>query len=238
MSTSPLVVLAPAAFSIALDGAAAAFSRDTGRSIEMTYGPAADPVANSIESRISNVDGFDVAFLPQGLMAKGADAGRILPASVVDVMRSSIGACVSSDAASPQIGSVAALVDTLNRSSRIAVSAAGSGIYVSQVLLKRLGLEEALKDRLLTVTNEPVAAVVNRGAAEIGFQQLAELLHVEGVSIVGAIPAELQSYTVICGGMSSGSRRAEVATSFLDYFVTEAARSALKAGGVDPLPAG
>lgn len=237
MSASPLIVLAPAAFSIALDGVATAYSRETGRSIAMTYGPAAGPVANSIESRISSVNGFDVAFLPQGLMAKGADAGRILPASVVDVMRSSVGACVRSDSASTQIGSVAALVDTLKRSSWIAVSAAGSGIYVSQVLLKRLGLEEDLKDRLLTVTSEPVAAVVKRGDAEIGFQQLAELLHVYGVKILGPIPAEVQSYTVIAGGVSAGSKRADDARDYLQFVESAAARPALEAGGVDHMQA-
>ena len=41
----------------------------------------------------------------------------------------------------------------------------------------------------------PVAAVVARGEAEIGFQQVSELIHVPGVLFVGPIPAELQEET-------------------------------------------
>lgn len=232
MSTSPLVVLAPAAFSIALDAVAAAFFRETGTAIGMVYGPASGNAANSIESRIANARDFDVAFLPKGLMTKGAEAGRIQPETVVEVIRSSVGACARAGDSTGRIDTVAALTETLSRSSKIAVSAAGSGIYVSQVLLKRLGLDQMLKDRLLIVHSEPVAAAVERGEADIGFQQMAELLHVDGVAILGPIPNEVQSYTVISGGVSTATTRAEDTRHFLRYFSTDAARSSLEAGGL------
>ena len=235
MTISPLVVLAPAAFSIALDAVSTAFSHKTGIAIAMVYGPASGNSANSIENRISDAGDFDLVFLPKGLMTKGAEAGRIQPGSVVDVMRSSIGACSRLHDNTRQIDTVAAFTETLSRSSRIAVSAAGSGIYVSQVLLKRLGLKQTLKDRLLIVNSEPVAAAVKRGDADIGFQQIAELLHVDGVAILRPIPEELQGYTVISGGVSNGTTRPLEATDFLGYLSTDAARSALQAGGVKPV---
>lgn len=72
-------------------------------------------------------------------------------------------------------------------------------------------------------SGEPVAAVVARGEAEIGFQQVSELIHVPGVSFVGAIPAELQSGFVFTGALTSAAREPEAAPAILRAGLTPAA---------------
>ena len=54
-------------------------------------------------------------------------------------------------------------------------------------------------------SDEPVAAVVARGEAEIGFQQIAELIHVPGITFVGAIPAQLQPETLYSAALASNA---------------------------------
>src|SRR5213076_2722695 len=96
----------------------------------------------------------------------------------------------------PDIASVEAFRATLLAAKSIAYSDSGSGTFLSTTLFPKLGLAEQLAGKSRKVrgppSGEPVAAVVARGEAEIGFQQVSELIHVPGVSFVGTIPAELQ----------------------------------------------
>ena len=61
------------------------------------------------------------------------------------------------------------------------------------------------------IMSERVGAVVARGEAEIGFQQLSELLPIAGIDIVGPLPAELQRVTVFSAGIAAGAREPEAA---------------------------
>ncbi len=78
----------------------------------------------------------------------------------------------------------------------IGYSDSGSGTYLSTVLFNKLGIADQIARKSRKVrgppSGEPVAAVVARGEVEIGFQQVSELIHVPGVTFVGALPSELQ----------------------------------------------
>src|SRR5262245_48349501 len=81
----------------------------------------------------------------------------------------------------------------------IAYSDSGSGTYLSTTLFPRLGIADQVAGKSRKVrgppSGEPVAAVVARGEAEVGFQQVSELIHVPGITFVGTIPAEVQPTT-------------------------------------------
>jgi len=80
-------------------------------------------------------------------------------------------------------------------------------------------------------SGEPVAAVVARGEAEIGFQQVSELIHVPGTTFVGAIPAELQPVIFFAGALTSTVRQPEAASALIRFLASpEAAPTILKAG--------
>ena len=116
--------------------------------------------------------------------------------SKVELARSLVGMVVRAGAAKPDIGSVEAFRNTLLAAKSIAYSDSGSGTYLSTTLFAKLGVADQIAGKSRKVrgppSGEPVAAVVARGEAEIGFQQVSELIHVPGVNFVGAIPAELQ----------------------------------------------
>ena len=115
---------------------------------------------------------------------------------------------VRAGAAKPDIGSVEAFKRTLLAATSIAYSDSSSGTYLSTVLFAKLGVADQIAGKSRKVrgppSGEPVAAVVARGEAEIGFQQVSELIHVPGISFVGTIPAELQNFPALTKMRSPG----------------------------------
>jgi len=67
------------------------------------------------------------------------------------------------------------------RAKSIAYSAQVSGDYLSTELFPRLGIADQVKAKSQRIEHERVGAVVARGEAEIGFQQISELLPIEGI---------------------------------------------------------
>src|SRR6185503_1032988 len=118
-------------------------------------------------------------------------------------------------------------------------SDSASGIFLSTTLFAKLGVADQVAGKSRKVrgppSGEPVAAVVARGEVEIGFQQVSELLHVEGVTFVGAIPAELQPGFSFVGAITSAARQPDGALALIRFLASpEAASTILKAGLTPP----
>ena len=62
------------------------------------------------------------------------------------------------------------------------------GNYVSTEMFRPLGIADRVAAKSRRIDGERVAAVVARGEAGIGFQQISELLPVPGVTFVGPLP--------------------------------------------------
>jgi molybdate transport system substrate-binding protein len=132
--------------------------------------------------------------------------GKIIADSRVDLVKSPIGIAVKSGATKPDISSADAVRHALLAAKSIAYSDSASGVYVSTEMFQRLGITEDMKGKARQIPAEPVAGVVARGDAEIGLQQISEMLPVAGVDIVGPLPADLQKITVFSAGIATGSR--------------------------------
>ena len=188
-------------------------------------------------SRLAGDEPADVVLLPTALLGEQIAQGRVAPGSNADVMRSLIGACVRAGARIPDISTVAALTRALRDAGSVALSTAGSGAYVSNVLYKRLGLEAEMSAKTRTISSEPVGAVVARGEAELGFQQMSELLACDGIAIVGPLPDEVQNATVIAAGITSRCRLVDEAQAFVKFLCSAEAAPLLRTGGVEPVTA-
>ncbi|MBK8117993.1 MAG: substrate-binding domain-containing protein [Sulfuritalea sp.] len=73
------------------------------------------------------------------------------------------------------------------------------------------------------------------GEAELGFQQVSELLHVKGIQFLGQIPAEIQSYTVYSGAAHSQSSQSEAALAFLKVLRQPGTAAIVRKSGMEPL---
>ena len=128
---------------------------------------------------------------------------------------------------------------TLLAAKSIAYSDSGSGTYLSTTLFRQLGIADEIARKSRKVrgppSGEPVAAVVARGEAEIGFQQVAELIHVPGVTFVGTIPAEVQPPTFFAGALTRAVREPEAAGALLRFLASPQAEPVIRKAGLTPL---
>jgi len=142
-------------------------------------------------------------------------------------------------AAKPEIGTLEAFRRTLLAAKSIAYSDSSCGTYLSTTLFPKLGIaaEVAGKSRKVRgpPSGEPVAAVVARGEAEIGFQQVSELIHVPGITFVGTLPAEVQPIIYFAGALTSTAQQADAAGALLRFLASPAAAPAIRKAGLYPV---
>jgi molybdate transport system substrate-binding protein len=116
----------------------------------------------------------------------------------------------------------------------VAYSDSASGVYVGTELFKRLGISDEMKGKARMIPAEPVASVVARGDAELGFQQISELLPIAGADLVGPLPPELQKITIFSAGITASASQPEAGTALIAFLASAAATSVLKKAGLDP----
>jgi molybdate transport system substrate-binding protein len=161
--------------------------------------------------------------------------GKVVSGSRVDLMKSGVGVAVRAGASKPDIRSAEALRKTLIDARSIAYSTGPSGVYVAK-LFERMGIAEQVKSKVMTAkTGERVGTLVARGEAEIGFQQVSELIHDSGIQYLGPLPGDLQSITVYSAGIHSQGGQPAAAKALVDFIVTPAAAAVIKKNGMDPV---
>jgi molybdate transport system substrate-binding protein len=216
------------------------FERATGNHVITTRGPSMGDSPEAIPARLARGESADVVILDGGAADELGKRGLVQADSKTELARSLIGMVVREGAQKPDISSVTALRDTLLAAKSIAYSDSGSGTYLSTVLFQKLGVADQIASRSRKVrgppSGEPVAAVVARGEAEIGFQQVAELIHVSGVALVGALPAEVQPMFSFAGVLTRTAREAEAARSLLRFLSSREAAPTITKAGLMPLP--
>jgi molybdate transport system substrate-binding protein len=219
----------------------AAFERATGHRLITTRGPSMGDSPEAIPARLERGETADVVILDGGAADKLAKRGFVRAGSKVDLARSQIGMVVRAGVAKPDIGSVEALRRTLLAAESVGYSDSGSGTYLSTTLFGQLGVADQVAGKSRRVrgppSGEPVAAVVARGEVEIGFQQVSELIHVPGVTFVGAIPAELQPGHSFAGAITSAARQPDAARALLRFLASPEWASTIVEAGLTP-PAG
>jgi molybdate transport system substrate-binding protein len=216
-----------------------AFERASGHHLVTTRGPSMGDSPEAIPARLARGETADVVILDGGAADELGRRGLVRAGSMVELARSQIGMVVRAGAAKPDIGTVEAFRSALLAAKSIAYSDSGSGTYLSATLFAKLGIADQVASKSRKVrgppSGEPVAAVVARGEAEIGFQQVSELLHVPGVTFVGAIPTELQPGFSFAGVLTSNARQPEAASALVRFLASpDAAPTILKAGLTPP----
>jgi molybdate transport system substrate-binding protein len=213
-----------------------AFERASGHRLVTIRGPSMGDSPEAIPTRIARGEVADVVILDGHAVDALAQKGVVDGNSMVTLARSQIGMVVRSGAARPDISSVAAFRDALMAAKSIAYSDSGSGTYLSTTLFGKLGLADQVLPKARKVrgppSGEPVAAVVARGEAEIGFQQVSELIHTEGVTVVGAIPAELQPGFTFAGALTRTARDAEAGRALIAFLASPEAASVVAKMGL------
>jgi molybdate transport system substrate-binding protein len=166
-----------------------------------------------------------------------AKQGKVVADSRVALVKSPIGISVKAGAPKPDISSADAVKRALLAAKSIAYSDSASGVYVSTEMFQKLGIAEQMKDKARKIPAEPVAGVVARGDAEIGFQQISEMLPVPGIDIVGQLPPDLQKITVFSAGIATVSKEPDAGKALIKFLASPAASAAIVKSGMEPIPA-
>lgn len=227
-------VLITTAMKAAIDDLAPGFEKAAGHKLRIAYGP-----SGALAKRIADGEAADLVILAGGIDGL-IKQGSIVTDSRRDIARVRIGVGVRNGAPRPEIGTVEAFKQTLLKAKSVAYvdPAAGgaSGIYLAK-MLERLGIlaEVNAKARLARGgTEDMVSAIVARGDAEIGLQQISEIMSVPGVDLVGPLPDELQTVTVYSAGVPGTATDADGARALIRFLTTPAAAAVYKTKGLDP----
>src|SRR5205085_5686356 len=216
-----------------------AFERASGHHLVTTRGPSMGDSPEAIPARLARGEAADVVILDGAAADELGKRGVVRGDSKVELALSKVGMVVRAGAAKPDIGSVDAFRATLLAAKSIAYSDSGSGTYLSGTLFPKLGVAGEIAGKSRKVggppSGEPVAAVVARGEAEIGFQQVSELIHVPGVTFVGAIPAELQPGFSFAGALTVVAREPEAASALLRFLASSEAAPVISKAGLAPI---
>jgi molybdate transport system substrate-binding protein len=218
---APIAVVSTLALKGVLEQSRAAFERALGAPLELHF--------DATQAIVARMPPADLLVLTAEAMAQLQAGGRV--AQVRALGSSGVGVAVRAGAPQPDIGSVEALKRTLEAAGSVAHSKVGaSGIYFAG-LLERLGIR--LRKRVV-VEKGPVGLAVAAGEAEIGVQQLCELAPVRGIDIVGPLPEPVQKTTEFVAGIPTGAANPQGAAALIDLLGSEAARAAMRAGGMQP----
>jgi molybdate transport system substrate-binding protein len=239
VSAADVHVMISAGFYRAYSELAPAFERASGHRLVTTRGPSMGDSPEAIPARLARGETAGVVILDGGAADALGRRGLVRASSKVELAHSQIGMVVRAGAAKPDISSVEAFRSTLLAAKSIAYSDSGSGTYLSTTLFPKLGIADQVAGKSRKVrgppSGEPVAAVIARGEAEIGFQQVSELIHVPGVTFVGAIPAELQPGFSFAAALTSAVRQPEAASALIRYLASPEAAPAIVKAGLTPL---
>ncbi len=188
----------------------------------------------NVNKRLADGESYDLIIMSATSIDEHSKSGKIVAGSRVDLAKSGVGLAVKAGAPKPDISSVDALKKTLLAVKSIGYSTGPSGVYLVN-LLQKLGVADAVKPKLKqTPSGVFVGTLVADGDAEIGFQQVSELVHFKGVDYVGALPADVQLFTTFASGIQTGAKEADAAKALVKFLTSPEAATVFKKNGMEP----
>ncbi len=205
------------------------FEKATEHKVATTWAPTVD-----IMRRMAAGETFDLVIMSAEGIDRLTKDGKLVSGSRVDLVKSGIGIAVRQGATKPDVSSSEAVKKALLAAKSIGYSTGPSGVYLGK-LFERLGVADEIKQKVKVVTpGVPVGTMVASGEAEIGFQQISELLPVAGIAYLGPLPTDIQHTTVFAGALHTGATHTEAAKALVKFLTAPAAVPVIKAKGLEP----
>ena len=221
-------------FAAAYSELAPEFERRTGHHLTTIWGASMGTTPEAIPVRLERGERADVLIMVGRALEQLERQNKVTCSLRTDLARSGIGVAVRKGAPRPDISTPAAFKQALLAASSIAYSDSASGDYLSRVLFPHLGLAGKIEAKSRKIEGEPVGQVVARGAAELGFQQVSELLPVPGIELLGSLPAEFQEFTVFSAGANAKSTDPAAAQALVNFLRSPEAAAAIRRSGMEP----
>ena len=229
MASAAIRILSSMATKGVLEELAPAFERATGVKV------AAESIGGvDVNKRVKAGEAVDLVVLAANAIDTLINEGHLVVGSRVDLVTSGVAIAVRAGAPRPEIGSEAAVKAAVLAAKTVCYSTGPSGVTLAK-LFERWGILEEIKARIVVAPpGVPVGGLVARGEAELGFQQMSELIHLPGIDVIGVMPPAIQTITTFSAGIAVASKTdAAALRTFLDYARSPAAANAIRGNGME-----
>ena len=204
------------------------FEKASGTKVAATWAGTVD-----IKKKIAAGEVFDLIIVAGPEMDAFAKDGKIVAGSKVDLVKSSVGVAVKAGAPKPDLSSGDAVKKALLAAKSVGYSQGPSGVYM-QGLFEKMGIAGEIKAKAkVTTPGVPVATLIRSGEAEIGFQQVSELIHEAGIDFLGPLPADIQNITVFSSAVHAQSKEQTAARALQKFLTAPAAAPTIKKHGLE-----
>lgn len=184
--------------------------------------------------RVQTGESFDVVFLASKAIDELIAAGKVLPGSRVDLVKSGVAVAVPAGAQRPDIGSEQAVRDAVMSARSLGYSTGPSGVALVK-LFERWGIASDIQGRIVQApAGVPVGSLVAKGEVALGFQQLSELMNLPGIDVLGTLPPEIQIITTFSAGVSATSRQPDAVRALLQWLADPVTAGIKQRNGMDP----
>jgi molybdate transport system substrate-binding protein len=220
------------AMKAAIDELVPSFERDTANTVRVSYGP-----SGGVTRRFIGGEPADVMIIDSGALDELIKQGRVLP-DATNLARTGIGICVRKGALKPDVSTPEALKRALLAAKSIGHTApAGGGITAAHIekLFERLGIAAEVAPKVKLAAGGPngrVSVLVSSGEAEIGLQQVSELMSNPEVEVIGMLPADLQQFTVYSAGVTASAKQPSAGRALIGFLAAPAATAIYKTKGL------
>jgi len=187
-----------------------------------------------VARRVQAGEIFDVVALSRDAIEKLLATGQLAAGSALDLAHSPVAVAVRAGDRRPDVGDEDAVRRAVLAARTIGTSTGPSGLALAR-LFERWGIAGEIRDRIVTPPpGVPVAAFVADGRVELGFQQLSELAHLEGIDVLGPLPPAIQIVTTFAAAVGAAARQPEAARALIAFLASPAAAEAKRRHGMDP----
>ena len=225
----PITLISSMATRQLLTELAVQYDRDTGQPVKIES-------VGGVEAarRVREGERFDIVALAANAIDKLVDEGFLLAESRTGIARSGVAVAVRAGTPHPDISTESALREAVAAAATVGYSTGPSGQHL-QALFERWGIADQVAERTVQAKpGVPVGSLVAQGEVALGFQQFSELIHLEGIDVLGPLPAEVQTVTVFTGAVAAGSERAERARAVLAFMASPAGAEVKRRHGMEP----
>ena len=185
--------------------------------------------------RVQSGEAFDVVVLASDAIDKLMAAGHLRANSKVDLVRSGVAVAVRAGAPRPDISTEEAVRAAVLAASSISYSTGPSGVALAK-LFERWGIAAEIQSRIVQAPpGVPVGALVTRGEVALGFQQVSELLPLDGITVLGPLPPAIQVTTIFSAAVATTSVQSDAVRALLDYMGSPEVAEAKRKQGMDPV---
>ena len=230
-------IITSGAFAEALKTLVPEYEKQSTNKVIISYGSSMGAAPDSIPTRLGRGEKFDVLILAGPALEGFIKSGAVQPSSRVDLVASVMGGVVKAGAPKPDISTMAGLKQALLNAKSVAYSASASGVYLSTELFPKMGISEQMDKTAKKIYSERVASVVARGEAELGFQQVSELIYFKELDFVGTLPDAVQQTIFFSAGLVEGSSEQDTAKQLIKFFQSPEVAETIRQTGVDPVAA-